>query len=166
MTSQRSGDPPPIHLSQPNVPRGDSIAVIAEEELVGPLAGEHHLDMLPCQAGDKVQRYAGGERDGFVFMPDEMGQGFEKLLGRHNDFAVFRPDRASGKPGIGEFIRFRLGKAHREGADRLLDHGSHQGRQAARIQTAGEEQAKRNVTHEMAAHRGRQPSANLAGPLL
>src|SRR5207253_3698067 len=62
---------PPIDTAQAVVPVGDPVAVIAEEQLVGALAGEHHLHVLGRQARDEVKGHARRERDRLVLVPDQ-----------------------------------------------------------------------------------------------
>ena len=89
--------------------------------------------MFSGQARDEVERDARGKRDRLVFMPDEPGQRAEKFGGVDHQLPVLRPDRVRGQTRISELVGLGVGKADREGADRLLDHRRHQGCQPARI---------------------------------
>jgi len=102
----------PIGSPEPLVPGRHPIAVVAKEEFIGPLPGEHHLDMIPRQARDEVERDARRKPDRLVFMPDELGQRAEELRGGHHQLAVLRPDRAGRKTGVGELVRLTVGKAN------------------------------------------------------
>src|SRR5262249_28632589 len=63
------------------VPRRHPVAVVTEEELVGPFTREHDLDVLTRETGDEVQRDARGERERLVLVPDEPWQRSEELAG-------------------------------------------------------------------------------------
>ena len=57
----------------------EMIAAVAREKLVAALSGEHHLDLARGQAGNDIQGDAGRPGDGFVFVPDEIGEGVEEI---------------------------------------------------------------------------------------
>ena len=52
---------------------------VAAEQLVGALAGQHDLDVLARLAGDEEQRHQRGVGDGFVEIPDDLGQRGDEL---------------------------------------------------------------------------------------
>ena len=149
----------PVDAPKPLVPGRHAVAVVAEEELIGALTREHHLDVLPGQARDEVERDARGEGDGLVLVPDQLRQGIEELGGRHDDLAVLRACRAGRKPGVGKFVGLGLREAHCECANRLRDQRRHEGGQAARINPAGQEQPEWHAAHEVAPHGGGEPRA-------
>ena len=55
---------------------------VAAEQLVGALAGEHHLDVLAGLAGDEVQRHERRVGDRVVEVPDDQRDGVGELLRR------------------------------------------------------------------------------------
>ena len=130
---------PPIDAAEPLIPGGHPIPGVAEEELVGSLAGQHDLDVLGGQTRDEVQRNARGKRDRLVLVPDEAWQRVEELLRRHDDLAVPGSDRAGREPSIRELVRFAFGEPHGVGPNRFLHPACHEGRQPSRIEPAGEE---------------------------
>ena len=156
----------PIGSPEPLVPGRHPIALVTEEELIGPLAGEHDLDVVPRQARDEVERDARGKPDRLVFMPEELGQRAEELRGGDHHLAVLRPDRAGRKTRVRELVRLTVGKTNGEGTDRLLDHRCHEGRQPARIDPARQEQPERHVAHEVAPDRLRQTGTHVASAVL
>ena len=58
----------------------DAIPVVAEEQLVGALAGQHDLDVIAGEARHEVQRHARREGDRLVLVPDQARQRVEELL--------------------------------------------------------------------------------------
>src|SRR2546421_5948905 len=54
LSTQRPRSQGPVGSSQPLVPGRHAVAIVAKEQLIGPFAGEHHLDVLPRQARDEV----------------------------------------------------------------------------------------------------------------
>ena len=145
------------------VPGRHSVAVVAEEELVGPFTGEHDLDVLARETGDEVQRDARVPGDRLVLVPDHPGQRLEELAGRHDHLAVLGPHRACREPGVGELVGLALGEPHGKGADRRLHHRRHERGQSAGVEATGKEQTERHVAHQVALHRRLQAGAQLAG---
>src|SRR5262249_48253862 len=82
------GKKTPVYATEVLVPDGDAIAVVPEEELVGALPGEHHLDVVAGQAGDEVERDTRGKGDGLVLVPDQLRQRVEELLRGYDDLVV------------------------------------------------------------------------------
>src|SRR6185369_14386213 len=100
-----------------------------------------------------MKRDTGRKGDRFVFVPDEVGERVEILLGSHDDIAVLGADRLRGQARELELVGVALAKTDRKGSDWLLDRSRHQGGQRTRIETARQEHAKRHIAHQMAVYR-------------
>src|SRR5688572_8687754 len=108
--------------------------------------------MLTRELRDEIERNARRKRDRLVFLPYEPRQRIEELMAVDDDLVMVRFDRLRRETRIRELVAFTFRKTDRECLDRLLDHRSHQSSETCRIDSAGQEQSKRNVAHQMTAH--------------
>ena len=155
--AQPRGHETAVGARGPLVPGGHAVPVVAEEQLIRPLPGQHDLDVLAREPRDEVERHARRERDRLVLVPDEAWQRAEEL-GRGDDhLAVHGAHRARHEPRVRELVRVGVGNPHREGADRLLDHTRHQRSQPARVEPAREKEPEWHVAHEVAPDGGLEP---------
>src|SRR5881396_2603272 len=154
-----------IARASPAIQRGDPVAVVTEEQLVGALAGQHDLDVVAGEARHEREGDAGRGGDGLVLVPDEPRQGLEELIGRERHLAVLGADPVGDEPRPGELVGARLVEADRERAYGLAHHSRHQHRQRTRVDAAGEEQPERDIRHQVAANGGGQVLAQTRGTL-
>ena len=108
---------------------------VAAEQLVGALAGQHHLDVLARLAGDEEQRHQRRVGHRFVEVPDDLGQRGDELVGSHHLGDVPRADR--------------LGRCHRD-----VDLG-----EALTLEAGGEGDQPRVVPDGQRRDRGRVDAA-------
>src|SRR5947207_713995 len=60
------------------------------QRFIAALTSEHYFHASASQLGHKEQGHAGGPRNGFVLMPDQLGKGSEEILPAHEYFVVDR----------------------------------------------------------------------------
>ena len=129
-----------------------AVDVVAAEQLVGALAGEHHLDVLAGLAGDEVQRHEGRVGDRVVEVPDDQRDLVGELLRRDDLGDVLDADRRRGLGGhvdLGEALSLEAGG---EGQQlRVVPLG--QGGDGRGVDAAGEERADGDVGPHVHAHR-------------
>jgi hypothetical protein len=65
---------------------------------------------------------------------------------------VLRSRRLRGQARVAELALHVVREAHREGPNRFLQHGRHEGEEARGVDPAGKEETERHVAHEVAAH--------------
>src|SRR3954466_1374008 len=90
--SNKAGSPL-VPISPASVEEVMLITVIASEELITALSGEHHFDLLCGEARHEIERNAGGPRNRFILVPDQPGQGVEKVIRVDDHFVVIRANR-------------------------------------------------------------------------
>ena len=113
---------------------------IAAEQLVRPLAGQHHLHVLCRQLGQEVQRHGGQVGVGLVGVILDGGQGVEKLLRRDGLGDVAQAQLLTQGLGLPRLVEIFVGKAHGVG---LVRPG--QGGDDAGVDAAGQEGAHLHV---------------------
>ena len=119
-----------VDRPQPLVPGGHAIAVVAQEQLVAALAGQHHLHVLARQPRHEVERHARGEGDRLVLVPDETRQRLEELRS-----AMTTTSRCSAPTAVATRRAYWSSLASRssnaDGKVRIgsIDHPRHQGGQ-------------------------------------
>ena len=143
----------PVRAAETRVPQRHAVPVVAEEQFIGAFAREHDLDVLASQPRDEIERDTGRKCNRFVFVPHQLGERVEILLGRHDDVAMLGADRPRREARELELVGVALEKTDRECTDRLFDRSRNEGRQRARVETARQEHAQRHVAHQMAVNR-------------
>ena len=125
---------------------------VAAEQLVGPLAGQHHLDVLARLAGDEVQRHQRRVGHRVVEVPHDQRQGVHHLLGADHLGDVLDPDRGGrlgGHVDLGEALALEAGGEGEQLrvvlAGQRCDRGG--------VDAAGQERADREVRAQVLGHR-------------
>ena len=126
---------------------GPAIAFIAAEEFVAAFAGEHDFHLGGGQLGHEMQRNAGRPGDGFVFVPDERGQGIEEIFHADDDLVMVGADGAGHLSGVTQFAVLGFVVADGESLHRAIGHAADEGGDGAGIDAATEEHAEGHIGH-------------------
>ena len=103
--------------------------VVAAEDLVGPLAGEHHLELVfPHQTGQEVQRNRGCAQDGFFAVPDEIGEMVANALVGCQGSPVIRLQVGDHLLLVAAFVEGTFLKADGEGLETVVEVARNEGR--------------------------------------
>ncbi len=90
--------------------------------------------MAARQLGHEVERYAGGVRERFVFVPDEARQGIKKLRRVDHDLVRLCTDRTRHLTREPQLVVCLLGERNRERLQRATDLARHQGRDRTAVE--------------------------------
>ena len=128
------------------------VDAVAAEQLVGALAGQHHLDVLACLAGGEPQRDGGRVRHRVVQVPDDPGQAGEELLRADHVGDGLHAERRRRGHGVVDFVIALVLESDGEGqqAGRGLGRERAEG---GRVHPAGQERADRYVAAQVNGHR-------------
>ena len=135
--AQRAG-----HLLERRERQRLAVDRVAAEQLVGALAGEHHLDVPAGLAGDEPQRHERRVGHRVVEVPDDQRQRVHHLVGLDGADDVPHPDR---RRRLGRDVHLGVALALEPGGERdqvrvvLLG----QRRDGRRVDAAGQERARR-----------------------
>ena len=113
--------------------------VIPAQKLVGPLAGEHHLEaVLPDQPRQQKHGHGGGAQYRRLHMPHHIGEVFSDLLVG----AVHRHMLGAQMVGhallVGRFVKVLIGEGDGEGLEPVARVTPHDGRYSRRVEAAAQ----------------------------
>ena len=133
------------------------VDAVSAEQLVGALAGQHHLDVLARLAGREPQRDGGRVRHRVVQVPDDPGQAGEELL--RADHVGDGLDAERGRRGHGVVDLAVALALESDGEGQQAGRGLGRERaEGGRVHPAGQERADRHVAAQVngdrVAHRG------------
>ena len=130
---------------------------IAAQDLVAPLAREHHLHGLRRFLRQHVDRDVRRLRDRRVAIPHELGQVLDDVVEAHDELMVLSAEVPCDDVGVLELAVAALAESHRE----RLHIGvvaCHQRHDRRGVEATGEERAERHVAHHLHLHRIVQPA--------
>ena len=102
--------------SQPSPLVVDSIALVAGQDLVSAVAGEHDLDVLARQARHEIRRDGGGVGERLVEAGQQLVEDLQ-VAGLHQELVVRRPAPLRDLAGVGKLVVAILAEPDREGLD-------------------------------------------------
>ena len=138
---------------------------VAAEQLVGALAGQHHLDVPAGLAGDEPQRDERGVGHRVVEVPDDERQRVHHLVGLDGADDVPHADRR-GRLGRDVHLRVALAVEPRGERDQVGVVLLGERRDGRRVDAAGQERADRDVGAHVLGHRVAQHGGDPAGRVL
>src|ERR1051325_8437346 len=89
---------------------GLTVASVSGHQLVAAFTSQNNLDVPGSKLGNKIERDTGWMSERLVFMPDQLGQGFEKLFRADGYFVMIRLEGTRNKARVFELVRFTFGK--------------------------------------------------------
>src|SRR6185312_4932863 len=135
--------------------------LVAAEYLVAALADEHDGDAgIANRACDEVHRQAGRIAKRLVELAGELGNARTALGGADRDLAMvateLRGDSTRERQVVKVLARTEAGEPDRERLERAVDELAHERDVRARVDSAAEQSADRDVAHHSLANRGAQ----------
>src|SRR6185369_9036792 len=129
------------------------VARVPRKRLVTALSSEDDLNFLLGESGDEIERDAGRPDDRFVLLPDQLWESIEELLTADANFMVLGSDVLADSASGSKLTVLFLGITDRESVNRFLTVFHCQCGYGAGIDTAAQENPKRNIRHKMTDYR-------------
>ncbi len=150
-------------------PRQRRVPVVAGQDLVGALAGLHHLDVPGHLLAEQVERHTVVADHGLAHGRDGGLQRRDEILRGDPDLVVVGVEGLGDQVGVAELVA--LPSTHRveadgEGGEPTLPLAGEQGHHQTGVQAAGEQHADRHVGHHPPAYGGGQRLQQRVLPVL
>ncbi len=128
------------------------VFVVAGEQLVAAVAGEHDFHILNGELADAARGHERGVAVRLVAVPQHAGPVVEHV-GLHDALAVRGAEALRSLAGVGRFVEARIGKADAKSARRFAHMPRHERHDGAGIDPAREKGAEGHVGAQSQAHR-------------
>ena len=156
-------DPAPVGVHERRIPR------VTRKDLVGSLPRLDHLQRLRHLLREQVEGDRIVRDHRLAHRGDRAVQGREHPVGRHMDLVVVGLEDLGDHIGVAKFVALALTDVVKPDAERgesLLTRARQQPDDQARVQTAGQQHAHRNVGDHAPPYRGLERPEHLPRPVL
>ena len=118
---------------------------VTGEHLVAAVTAERDLDLFSRESGQKISRHDRGIAEGLVEKIHELRHEVEHHAGRDGELVVLRADLVSYHPGVARLVEGLLFEGDGEALDGARFYLRHHRGYGARVDTAAQEDANRDV---------------------
>ncbi len=124
------------------------VAGVAGQQLVAPVAGKGHRDILPGELRDQQRGHGAGVGQWFIENLGHLADGFEQIGGRHDAGPVAGAEMFGRLPCPTRLVELRFAEADRKRVHRHSACTAHRADHHGRVEPSGEERAQGNVAHQ------------------